>query len=1017
MPKCITMKIVLRSALAAAMLVGVLRADNYATRGGGAGEVQVIFAETAAATRIMPIGDSITQADGGHASYRYWLHKRLVAAGYSVDMVGSQDSPFRGAPRFTDFDPDHEGHWGWTTGEVAARMSEWAAAHPADIALIHLGTNDAFRRLSLDAAAANIAAIVASLRQANPRVRILLAQVIGTVSTVPDIAGFNARIPPLAAQLSTATSPVTVVDQNTGFVPTADTYDGVHPNESGERKLADRFFDGMLAGGALPAPGFSAHPASQTVAAGQPVSFSVATNGVPVPTHRWQSSSDGGSTWTDLSDVAPYSGTSSTTLTISTTRVSYPLLQFRAIAANTAGTATSNAATLTVPGLIVEPSSLTIRGLKPSPTGPVAYHSEQELLATLVALSSGPITWSANQPWVRLTPAPGGAPAVDVDVHDPGNALGSGTSASAVITASAPGVAAVQIPLTLHIVHGGPSSPPIGQVDSPAQGATGVRGAIVLSGWAIDDIGVSAVTIYRNCLAEEPQANCQVGVIPGREADRVVSLGEAEQVPGARPDIEAAFPQYPGSRAGWGLLILSNTLPRSTGTYSPFGGQGPLTLYAVASDAEGQRTLLGRSWLSDTAPTTLTLDNDAIAKPFGTIDTPAQGERVTADTLANFGWVLTPDSDTIQGNLDIAMPNVSGLTLFIDGRPLTSVTYNQCRGTVGNPVPPGVYCDDDVANSLGNLTVQAPLTQRTSNPTRFRNLDAGRGAIGAAVVTVSGLVNGLHTIAWSATDSAGRVEGIGARYFSVLRPQTTGVTDAAPIDAARDGLLTSRPTKGGVWARRGFDLSAPFTEVAPTENGIHRLRISELDRVELWLGESVSSAAIVSGPSLEQLPVGAHLDAATGQFTWMPGPGFRGVYRLAFQRGDGRVDVEVTIEPTSQVSPSTPEVQMGTPVVEGCETMAALECNVAGAITLAGRAADPRAFTGHGIGAVHVWALRRDQPAALPTFQGTAEIDVDGNYTFRTSSLERGVWDLTAYVWNIRTGRFEDARTVVVRVR
>ena len=46
-------------------------------------------------------------------------------------------------------------------------------------------------------------------------------------------------------------------------------------------------------------------------------------------------------------------------------------------------------------------------------------------------------------------------------------------------------------------------------------------------------------------------------------------------IEGARPDIVAAFPQYPGvSRAGWGFMILSNMLPNA--------GNGTFTLHAVA---------------------------------------------------------------------------------------------------------------------------------------------------------------------------------------------------------------------------------------------------------------------------------------------------------------------------------------------------------------------------------------------------------------------------------------------------
>jgi len=253
----------------------------------------------------------------------------------------------------------------------------------------------------------------------------------------------------------------------------------------------------------------------------------------------------------------------------------------------------------------------------------------------------------------------------------------------------------------------------------------------------------------------------------------VVEVGDAAFLSGARPDVETAFQTSPANhRAGWGYLMLTSMLPH-VGTQQAYGGEGPLTLYAVARDIEGNDTLLGRS--SDPAsptfatPTSIAMANDSIAKPFGAIDTPSQGQ-VVSGLLNNFGWALTPDSNTTGGEgADILIPtNGSTMTVFIDGLPVAQVAGNQCRGNVGNPVPAGVFCDDDVANIFGNPTPQATFTTRTANATRFRNLDAARGAIGSFTIDTTTLSNGLHTIAWSVTDSAGRTEGIGSRFFMVF---------------------------------------------------------------------------------------------------------------------------------------------------------------------------------------------------------------------------------------------------------
>ena len=50
----------------------------------------------------------------------------------------------------------------------------------------------------------------------------------------------------LAAQRSTAGSPVTPVDQASGFL-LSDLYDGFHPNAGGETKMANRWLEALAA--------------------------------------------------------------------------------------------------------------------------------------------------------------------------------------------------------------------------------------------------------------------------------------------------------------------------------------------------------------------------------------------------------------------------------------------------------------------------------------------------------------------------------------------------------------------------------------------------------------------------------------------------------------------------------------------------------------------------------------------------------------------------------------------------
>jgi photosystem II stability/assembly factor-like uncharacterized protein len=104
----------------------------------------------------------------------------------------------------------------------------------------------------------------------------------------------------------------------------------------------------LTAGGSSTAPAITTQPSNQAVAAGANATFTVAASGTPAPTLQWQMSANGGSTFTDLTNAGPYSGVTTATFTISAAPSSFSGRQFRCVATNSAGSATSTPATLTV---------------------------------------------------------------------------------------------------------------------------------------------------------------------------------------------------------------------------------------------------------------------------------------------------------------------------------------------------------------------------------------------------------------------------------------------------------------------------------------------------------------------------------------------------------------------------------------------------------------------------------------------------------------------------------------------
>jgi lysophospholipase L1-like esterase len=139
--------------------------------------------------RVMPLGDSITD---DYTRYQTW--EGLVEAGYTVDFVGTQTSvPSSRGGDVPDvagqvFDQDHEGHSAWAASDMlagkdsepdAGRLELWLEeTPPADVVLLHIGTNDIGRlltdpRLVVD----RTSRIVFQIQQAMPDATILVAQV------------------------------------------------------------------------------------------------------------------------------------------------------------------------------------------------------------------------------------------------------------------------------------------------------------------------------------------------------------------------------------------------------------------------------------------------------------------------------------------------------------------------------------------------------------------------------------------------------------------------------------------------------------------------------------------------------------------------------------------------------------------------------------------------------------------------------------------------------------------------
>ena len=363
-------------------------------------------------------------------------------------------------------------------------------------------------------------------------------------------------------------------------------------------------------------------------------------------------------------------------------------------------------------------------------------------------------------------------------------------------------------------------------------------------------------------------------------ANGKIFIGRAVFVEGARTDVDALFEQPFDYEAGWGYMLLTNMLPNL--------GNGTFTLHAYATDTDGHSVLLGSR--------TITCDNASATRPFGAIDTPDQGGSVSGTTYTNFGWALTPMPHSIP---------VDGSTIlvYIDGVPVGRPTYNNFRADIATLFP-------GYANS--------------------------GGAIGYYQFDTTTLANGVHTISWVVTDTGGRAEGIGSRYFTVLNGASSssmtleastsieemsgrgaetrvsaGVGASIGLAAATLDAITVSDVP--VYRRDGFDQNASLELTAADQLGVIRVAAGAAGRFTLTLSSPVKDndggyeGYMVAGGKLQALPAGSFLDKKSGEFYWQPGVGFNGTYTLVFVRTEGGHRVKITVEVTIGQRPAAPQ--------------------------------------------------------------------------------------------------------------
>jgi len=167
-------------------------------------------------------------------------------------------------------------------------------------------------------------------------------------------------VPPEYYQLKAITGGYEILSRNMTNgcldVVGGSTASGAHIEQNTCTGSANQIF--KTTSSALSPPTITTQPGNQTVTAGQTATFTAAATGSPTPTVQWQVSTDSGATFGNVS------GATSTTLSFAVAS-SQNTNQYRAIFTNSAGTATTTAAALTVnsptqPTITTQPANQTV---------------------------------------------------------------------------------------------------------------------------------------------------------------------------------------------------------------------------------------------------------------------------------------------------------------------------------------------------------------------------------------------------------------------------------------------------------------------------------------------------------------------------------------------------------------------------------------------------------------------------------------------------------------------------------
>ena len=500
---------------------------------------------------------------------------------------------------------------------------------------------------------------------------------------------------------------------------------------------------------AVVAPSITTQPVNQTVTAGQTATFSVVAGGTAPLNYQWQKNG------------VSISGATSSSFTTSATTTSDSGSTFVVVVSNSAGTATSNAATLTVtpapvaPTITTQPANQTVTAgqtatfsVVANGTTPLSYQWQKNG-ANISGATSSTYTTPAT------TSADNGA-TFDVIIS---NSAGTVTSTTATLTVNVPPAITTQ-PANQTV--------PVGQTATFTVAATGT--APLSYQWQKNSVNISGATASSYTtpatIASDNGSTFRVVVSnsAGSTTSNAATLTVSAPAIGVNPTSISFGNVVVGSTLSQSLIIsntgnatLTITQINVTGaTFSASGYTLPLSinagqqttitvafLPAAVSSVSGSVSIVSNA---PTSPTSVALSGSGIASTLTLGINP---------TSLSFGNVLTGTTSATQnvtitntGNSSVTISQITvsgaGYTMTGGGTPVTlTPSQNIVLGVQFSPASTG--------SVAGSISI---VSNATGSP---------------ATVTLSGAGVVQHTVSLSWTASTSTVSG-----YNVYRSTTSG---------------------------------------------------------------------------------------------------------------------------------------------------------------------------------------------------------------------------------------------------